>query len=324
MQATLKRGLQSGLNLTWTLGKVIFPITLIVTILQYTPVLPAIIEWLEPLMGLLGLSGEAAVPLVLGNALNLYAGIAAIVSFDFTVKEVFILAMMLSFSHNLFIESTVAAKVGVKFWVIIVVRVGLAITAAMLINLFWNGGQELAQYGLISNEGPEPTGWMEISLTGLETAILSIIQLAAIVIPLMVVMQWLRDNHWMDWMSQKLSPFTKLLGVNQNASMTLVAGLTIGLAYGAGMMIQAVKEDGVSKKDMTLVLIFLVTCHAVVEDTLVFIPLGIPVWPLLVIRLITAIVLTMTIAYIWNRVEKNKDKDIGKDAVRNEHTYDSI
>ena len=43
-----------------------------------------------------------------------------------------------------------------------------------------------------------------------------------------------------------------------NTSMTLVAGLTIGLAYGAGVMIQAAKEDNVSKKDMTLAFIFLV------------------------------------------------------------------
>ncbi|RPF54385.1 nucleoside recognition domain-containing protein [Aquisalibacillus elongatus] len=324
MKGILKRGLHSGLSLTWTLGKIIFPITLIVTILQFTPVLPYIIDLIQPLMALIGLPGEAAVPLVLGNALNLYAGIGAIVSFDFTVKEVFILALMLSFSHNLFIESAVAAKVGVKFWIIILVRVGLALFSAMLVNWFWQGGQEMAQYGLISNEGPEPSGWAEITLTGLETAVLSIVQLAAIVIPLMVVMQWLREHHWMDWMSRKMSPFTKMIGVKENASMTLVAGLTIGLAYGAGLMIQAVKEDGVSRKDMTLVLIFLVTCHAVVEDTLVFIPLGIPVWPLLLIRLTTAIILTAVIAYIWNRVEKNKEKDARKDAVSHEHTYDTV
>ncbi|TFB24350.1 hypothetical protein E3U55_02290 [Filobacillus milosensis] len=324
MKGTLKRGLNSGLSLTWTLGKVIFPITLIVSILQYTPVLPFVIDWLEPLMGFLGLPGEAAVPLVLGNALNLYAGIGAIVSFDFTVKEVFILALMLSFSHNLFIESAVASKVGVKFWVIIAVRVGLAVFSAMMINLFWSGGQEMAKYGLISNEGAAPNGWIEITLSGLETAALSIVQLAAIVIPLMIIMQWLKEHHWMDWMSKKLAPFTKMLGVKENASMTLVAGLTIGLAYGAGVMIQAVKEDNVSKKDMTLVLIFLVTCHAVVEDTVVFIPLGIPVWPLLLIRLTTAIILTAAIAYIWNRAEKNKEKGIRKDTVRHERTYDTI
>ncbi|GAA0472472.1 nucleoside recognition domain-containing protein [Alkalibacillus silvisoli] len=306
MASILKNGLLSGLSVTWALSKIIFPITVIVMMLRYTPVFPMLIGWLEPVMGFLGLPGEAAVPLVLGNLLNLYAGIGAIVSFEFTVKEVFILAIMLSFSHNLIIESAVAAKVGVNFWIIMAVRVFLAIFAAVVINIFWQGGGEMAQYGLISNEGPEPSGWGEITIAAVQTALLSILQLAAIVIPLMVGIQWLREKKWLDWMSNKLAPMTKVIGVEKNASMTLVAGLTIGLAYGAGLMIQAVKEDGVSKKDMYLVLIFLVTCHAVVEDTLVFIPLGIPVWPLLLIRLISAILLTALVAYIWNRIEKNK------------------
>src|SRR5699024_9229261 len=91
--AISKRGLHEGLSLTWTLGKIVFPITVAVTILQYTPVLPWFIDLVAPLMGLIGLPGEAAMPLVLGNALNLYAAIGAIVSFEFTVKEVFIMAM---------------------------------------------------------------------------------------------------------------------------------------------------------------------------------------------------------------------------------------
>jgi uncharacterized membrane protein len=74
-------------------------------------------------------------------------------------------------------------------------------------------------------------------------------------------------------------------------------------------MIQAAKEDNVSKKDMTIAFIFLVACHAVVEDTLIFIPLGIPVLPLLLIRLLTAIVLTMVVAYIWNRTDRVQRKE---------------
>ncbi|RKQ35556.1 nucleoside recognition domain-containing protein [Oceanobacillus halophilus] len=318
MSGILSRGLLQGFSTTWTLGKVIFPITLIVTILQFTPVLPWIIHILEPIMGLLGLSGEAAVPLVLGNALNLYAGIAAIISFDFTVKEVFIMAVMLSFSHNLFVESAVATKVGVKWYVIVGVRVGLAFFSAILINLLWSGGGEAAQYGFISTEKAEPVGWGEIGLHGIETAAIAIGQLALIVIPLMVIMQVLREYGWLEKLSDMLAPFMKVLGMDKNTSMTMVAGLTIGLAYGAGLMIQAVKEDGVSKKDMYLALIFLVSCHAVVEDTLIFIPLGIPVWPLLIIRLTTAILLTMTIAIIMNKVTINrKDK-------ANERSYNTI
>ncbi|GAA0499167.1 nucleoside recognition domain-containing protein [Salinibacillus aidingensis] len=319
MSGILQRGLKSGLSLTWMLGKIIFPVTLIITIIGHTPFFPIIIDWLEPLMKLLGLPGEAAVPLVLGNFSNLYAGIGAIITFDFTVKEVFIMAIMLSFSHNLLIESSIASKVGVSWWLISGIRIGLAVISAVIINLFWSGGQEMAQYGLISS-GPEPETWGGILYLGLETAVIAILQLAAIVIPLMVVMQWLKEKGYFTVMSNWLAPFTKILGVERNASMTLVTGLTIGLAYGAGLMFQAVQEEGISKKDMTLVLIFLVSCHAVVEDTLVFAPLGIPLWPLLLIRLITAIILTATIGLIWNRMELHKRKD----TTAHEHTYTSV
>ncbi|WP_347862410.1 nucleoside recognition domain-containing protein [Salimicrobium sp. PL1-032A] len=306
MIAMLQRGLKQGLTLTWSLGKIIFPITLIMTILQYTPVFPWLMNKISPLMSAVGLSAEAAVPLVIGNFLNLYAGIAAILSFDFTVKEVFIMAVMLSFSHNLIVESAVAKKVGVSWWFVIGLRLSLAILSAWMINLFWDGGGDLASYGFASLETADPSGVSAIVWHGIITAVSGILQLALIVIPLMLVMQVFREKGWLDVFSGLMAPLMKGLGMNRNTSTTMVAGLTIGLAYGAGVMIQAVEEDGVSKKDMYLTMIFLVSCHAVVEDTLVFIPLGIPIWPLLAIRLATAIVLTAGIGFFWNRQRARK------------------
>ncbi|SDJ61112.1 nucleoside recognition domain-containing protein [Salimicrobium halophilum] len=306
MLGILKRGMKQGLSLTWSLGKIIFPITLIMTILQYTPVFPWLMNKISPLMSAIGLSAEAAVPLVIGNFLNLYAGIAAIISFDFTVKEVFIMAVMLSFSHNLIVESAVAKKVGVSWWFVIGLRISLAIFSAWMISMFWNGGGQLASYGFASPDQADPSGVYEIAWHGITTAASGIFQLALIVIPLMLIMQVFREKGWLDKFSRGMAPLMKFLGMKQNTSTTIVAGLTIGLAYGAGLMIQAVEEDGVSKKDMYLAMIFLVSCHAVVEDTLVFIPLGIPIWPLLAIRLATAIVLTAGIGFVWNRRRARK------------------
>lgn len=306
---SMKKGLRVGLKTTWALGKIIFPITLIISVLQYTPILKWIIDLIAPVMNLIGLSGDAAIPLVLGNFLNLYAGIGAILTLELTVKEVFIIAVMLSFSHNMFIESGVAVKVGVKLWVIVTVRIGLALVSAFIINLVWKGGAELAEYGFAGGSNTESvSGIGAIIWNGLEKASMGVLQLAIIVIPLMVVIQIMKDLKWLDVFSKKLAPFTRLLGIKENASMTLVAGLTIGLAYGAGVMIQAVKEDNVSKKDMTLAFIFLVACHAVVEDTLIFIPLGIPVWPLFLIRITTAIILTILVAYVWRRVDAARER----------------
>ncbi|MEC0292566.1 nucleoside recognition domain-containing protein [Bacillus subtilis] len=312
MKKIFLAGLAAGFQTTWTLGKVIFPVTLLVTLLQHTPVMDWLVRLITPVMGLFGLSGEAAIPLVLGNMLNLYAGIAGILTLDLSVKEVFILAVMLSFCHNLIIESTVAAKVGIRIGVILAVRIGLAAVSAIVINLIWHGGKETAQYGFIAAKSAAPDSWLGMLAEALTKAGLGVLQLAAIVIPLMIIIQFLRDLGWLHRFSKWLSPFTQLLGMNKNTSMTMVAGLTIGLAYGAGVMIKAVEDDGVSKRDMTLAFIFLVACHAVVEDTLVFIPLGIPVWPLLVIRVTTAVLLTMAIAHTW---KKWKPSAVGKEAI---------
>jgi hypothetical protein len=190
----------------------------------------------------------------------------------------------------------------------ILVRVGLAFISAMIINLVWHGGQQTAHYGMIAPQEQQLSGILEIGLHALEKAALGVYQLAIIVIPLMVGIQLLKDLKVLQWFSKIMSPFTRMLGMRENTSTTLAAGLLFGLAYGAGVMIQAVKEDGVSKKDITLAFIFLVGCHAVVEDTLIFVPLGIPVLPLLLIRLVTAILLTVIIGFIWNRrvIAKNK------------------
>lgn len=304
------KGIKAGFHTTWLLGKIIFPVTFIVTILGYTPLLQKIMDFLSPIMKLFGLPGEAAVPLVLGNALNLYAGIGAILSLDLTVKEVFIIAVMLSFSHNLFIESGVAVKVGVKLWVVLVIRLGLAFLSAIVINLIWSGGGEAAQYGFASStEVLQPNGIGEMIWLAIEKAMYGVLQLAMIVIPLMVAIQMMKDLKWMEFISDKMGPVTNFLGMSKNTSFTLLSGLTFGLAMGAGVMIQAVREDGVSRKDVTLAIIFLVACHAVVEDTLIFIPLGIPVLPLLLIRLTIAILLTLVVSWLWRRADLAKGKE---------------
>ncbi|MEI5907662.1 nucleoside recognition domain-containing protein [Bacillus spongiae] len=309
MWESVGKGAKVGLSTTWALGKVIFPITLIVSLLQYTAILPWVIKQITPFMNWFGLSGDAAIPLVLGNFLNLYAGIGGILSLELTVKEVFIIAIMLSFSHNLLIETGVAVRVGVKLWVVLLVRIGLALTSALVIHYVWSGGGELAQYGFVPQTG-DIVGWKMIWFTAFQKAVIGVIQLAIIVIPLMIGIQLLKDYQWLPKFSNAMSPLTRSLGMKENTTTTLAAGFLFGLAYGAGVMIQAVKEDNVSRRDVTLAFIFLVACHAVVEDTLIFLPLGIPIWPLLLIRLGTAVVLTFIVGRIWSKANVSKGKEV--------------
>src|SRR5699024_10653651 len=133
---------------------------------------------------------------------------------------------------------------------------------------------------------------------------------AAVIFPLMLIMQFFRELGWIDIVSKVFSPFTRFLGMQKNISFTLVTGRVIGLALGAGVMIQAGKEDGGSKKDSMWALICLVNCTHVIDDTVIILSRGIPVLRLLSIRFVTAVLLTVVIATIWSRVEMRKRKVI--------------
>ena len=132
---TIKRGAKNGLNTVIELAKVIIPVYFIVTILKHTQVLDYIATIFEPLMKGFGLPGEAAVPLVLGNVLNIYAAIGAITSITLSAKQITIIAVMLSFSHNLPVETAVSKKVGVSVALVLVIRIGLAIISGLVLNL---------------------------------------------------------------------------------------------------------------------------------------------------------------------------------------------
>ena len=64
-------------------------------------------------------------------------------------------------------------------------------------------------------------------------------------------------------------------------------------------------KGNLDKKSLILVSIFLACCHAVFEDTLLFVAIGANGWMLLTIRVLTAFILT---AVISKRIEiKTKD-----------------
>ncbi|MGI6450445.1 MAG: nucleoside recognition domain-containing protein [Desulfitobacteriia bacterium] len=301
---TWKKGIGKGLETTWDLAKVIFPVTLLVSILEYTPVIDFLSNMLAPLMGFFGLSGESAIVLVLGNVLNLYAALGAMLAMSLTVKEAFILAIMLSLSHNLILETAITTKIGVKPWIVALMRLGIGFLFAFLINISWAGGGEKAQYLLATASNESLTAWPDIVLSAVWTAFNSILQIAIIVIPVMIFIQILKDVEILPLLARLMSPFTRLLGVSNKTGITLLAGLLFGIAYGAGVIIQTAKEENLSKKDIYLVSIFLVCCHAVIEDTLIFAPLGINVLYLLLVRIALAIILTIATAKFWRMVEK--------------------
>ncbi len=137
---TIKRGLINGFKTLWILSRILVPVYFLVTFIGKTPILGWISALFQPLMFIFGLPGEAAIVLVLGNTLNLYAAIGAMVSIDFTVKQLTILAVMLSFSHSMIVETAIFKRLKVSAWRIVSLRMSLAVVSGILLNLLWMEG----------------------------------------------------------------------------------------------------------------------------------------------------------------------------------------
>ncbi|ADL06992.1 nucleoside recognition domain-containing protein [Thermosediminibacter oceani] len=134
---TLRRGLQSGIEVTWQLARILIPVYFIVTFLKHTPILGVVTRLFAPLMGIFGLPGEAALVLVIGNLVNLYAAIGAMLSLSLSLKEITVLAIMLSFCHSLPVETALAKNIGLSAVNVIAVRVGLAVLSGIAYNFIF-------------------------------------------------------------------------------------------------------------------------------------------------------------------------------------------
>ena len=136
---SIKSGFWMGVRTTGMLARVIVPVYFIVAILSRYGGLEQIAHFFEPMMRIFGLPGEAALVLVLGNVVNLYAALGAIVAISLTRGQLTVLALMLGFSHSLFVESAVVKQTGVPIRVILPLRLGMMIAVGLVAGQLLGG-----------------------------------------------------------------------------------------------------------------------------------------------------------------------------------------
>ena len=134
--STFKRGISNGLNITWELAKVVVA----VTFLKYSPVLPWLSSLMSPMMQIVGLPGEASMPLILGYFINIYAAIGAILPLGLDSKEITIISAMLLMAHSLPIETAVSKKTGIRVVSIVIIRVVLSLLVGILFAVLLHTG----------------------------------------------------------------------------------------------------------------------------------------------------------------------------------------
>ncbi|KXS45976.1 MULTISPECIES: nucleoside recognition domain-containing protein [unclassified Candidatus Frackibacter] len=134
----------------------------------------------------------------------------------------------------------------------------------------------------------------------------AVIKLAMIIFPLMMALEVGKDLGILDKVSDFFAPLVKIFDLPSKMSLPLLVGQIFGLAYGAGVIIQTAEEENMPKDKLVIMAIFLVVCHAVVEDTLLFVAIG----GNGVIMLGSRLVLATVITYLYSRIVASKNEGL--------------
>ena len=127
---------------------------------------------------------------------------------------------------------------------------------------------------------------MEIILTPLKDLVSLTIKLFIIILPLTISYEFLKERQ----LKLNKRPFF-FVGITQHGLVPLITGIIIGLTYGAGVIIHSIRTSNLSRKESFLILLFLSICHAMIEDTLIFVVIGANGFILIAFRFVLAFIL---------------------------------
>ncbi len=131
------------------------------------------------------------------------------------------------------------------------------------------------------------------------------IKLILIIVPLMVVYEFLQSSKTFKKILDALHFLLKPLGFSKHASVSMLAGIFLGVTYGSGVLLAQSEKKILTKMDVLLTAVYLSMCHAVIEDTLVFVAVGGNGFYILGTRIIIATIVTfMFYRYFKGKLDK--------------------
>ncbi len=288
-------------NALWLL-KIIIPVTFLVSILQYFGIIQWISTLLTPAFKLIGLSGEAALVLVTGGLSSIYAAIAVMQSIPFSVKEATILSVMCLIAHNLIVETTVQKRTGSSPINMVVTRiVGAVLVGYILSRLVPENNSTLIKKITTSGE----ISFGDMILNWVKNTFILIAKVISIIVGLNFMQKLLEEFGIMNRLSKIFTPVMTLMGLPKNTAFSWIIANIVGLAYGAGSMIEQFEQGKITRKENNLLNYHIAVSHSILEDTLLFVAIGVAFGWLVIPRIVLAIIVVWFVRF-WGTVLSNK------------------
>lgn len=280
--------------------KIMLPVSFGVMLLSYFNILPYLSSFAEPLFTLLGLPGDAALVFVTSIFTNIYTVIALMSNLDFSVREGTILAVMCLISHNYLVETLVQKKTGSSAIAMIALRFACSFIAAAALNFI------LPDFSSrLACQPPVALGFTDTLLNWLHNSLILSLKVVAIISVLMVVQRLLEELGVLKWLSSLLWPLMEIFGLPRQVAFLWLVGNTLGLAYGAAVLMDYARQGKVTVREADALNYHLAVSHSLMEDPLLFAVLGLPVFWLIVPRMILAI-LVVWLRRLWEALYGRK------------------
>ncbi len=278
-----------------TLFKVLIPALIIIRILDQLGWVELLSRLLDPLMEPLGLPSSASLIWATTILTNIYGGLVVFVSYssDWTLEQTTLLGVLMLGAHTLLVELSVARKAGCRVIPQFLMRVLGTYLLALLLHHYYQTLPEMQQpLELLWRPETQEEGWS----IWLETQLISLFWTALIILGLVAMVHLIKVSGVERLLEYLLQPLLKLIGISRNAlSMTLI-GITLGLAYGGGLLIREAQKGQLTPQEVMGSITLLGLCHSLIEDTLLIALTGAElsgilwarlIWSLLIIALLT-------------------------------------
>lgn len=277
-------------QITVTLFKVLIPALIVVRLLEQAGMVDLIAQLLAPLMHLIDLPPLAGLIWATAMLTNIYAGLVIMITYasDWTLAQVTCMGMLMLGAHNLLVEVSIARKAGCRILPQTLMRIISAFCLAGLLSWYYSDDALMQQtHNFLWQPEIRGADW----LTWLKTQLASLFWTAVVIFILVFVLQILKATGIERMLEQALKPLLKLIGISQKAlSMTLI-GMTLGLAFGGGLLIREAERGELSPREILAAISLLGLCHSLIEDTLLIALTGASLWAVIAYRLIWGLLL---------------------------------
>ena len=294
MQQLLLESLRSAVRSGLLILKYVVPFYVLADILLYFDVLKYLGVLFAPLTSPLHLPPEAAVALAGGVLINIYAAIAFAAPLGLSPYQWTILAVFLGVCHSLLVESAIMAKLGISSLYSVLLRgfgACLVVIPVVCMPASWFEGKVQQHEMNLSHYGH----FFEMLLHALGKALVLSVEIIALISLIIVGMDLLKSTSLLRRHLDKV-----------NTSFSIIAGQLLGITYGAGILLREATRGNLTREDIFYIGTFLMICHSLIEDVLLFVLFGANYWVIIGVRLPAALCISFLMVRLFRVISLDR------------------